>query len=211
MLPPQPQLDQLPSEILTEIAFILSTLQPLGPPFVLLPLLHTCWTTYDVLSPSDNVTLWSRIFRYKFDSGAIQRRALTPTSQQYVDQLVRYCRAMQVLRVADRYAGTGNDLETIPDVGLEDAFQTALLMMYEDDGKNSRQLLEWANLAPLLMRTFQSRSYEGSHINNGWALETRFNACLLWLMWMVSSEGLFVPYFFLHPYSSRSHLASRKS
>ena len=206
---PQLLLIHLPSEILTEIAFELSILQPLGPPFILLPLLLTCLRTYDVL---DNAAFWSRIFRYKFDSGSIQRRALIPKPEQYVDQLVRYCRALQVLRVADRYAGFSyHNLEDLPDVGLEEALQTALLMMYEDDGKNSRQLLEWANLAPLLMRTIQSRSYEGSQVNNGWALETRFNACLLWLMWMVSSEGLFVPYFFLHPSSSRSHLASRKS
>lgn len=175
---------RLPEELLQEIAFAISALQPLGPPFILLPLMLTCTLIHNMMDHN----LWARVFHYKFDSGAIRRRALDPLPRQCTDQLMRYCTAMQVLRGANHYFGTAFEAEEFS-FGLEDALLTALMMMYEDDGRNSRQLVEWARLPPLLSSIITRRLYEGSEGNHHWAIQNRLNACAIWLMWLTMSEG----------------------
>lgn len=187
------RLTSLPLEIVDSIAFELTALQPLGPPSIALPLLRTCRSMFYALSPRVNFSLWARIFRYKFDSSAVERRVFTPTQDQYVGQLMRYCEAMQVLRLGNCFQDS--DLLFDEDAGLEEALMTAVIMMLEDDGKNARQLSEWAHADQLVNQLVRRRLFAESRWNNGWPVENKRNACAVWLMWMLTSEGNF--YFIL--------------
>ncbi|KAF7364618.1 hypothetical protein MVEN_00331000 [Mycena venus] len=81
-----PTFATIPAEVLEHIAYEVTCLQPLGPPSGLIPLLLTCKTVNKRLSGTS--ALYARIFRFKFDSGAVRRRAFNPTPAQYFDQLV---------------------------------------------------------------------------------------------------------------------------
>ncbi|RDB15717.1 hypothetical protein Hypma_003945 [Hypsizygus marmoreus] len=189
----------LPLEILDAIAFALTSLQSLGPPSILLPLLLTCKHTHALLSPSSNPGLHARIFRHKFDSAPVRRRAFTPTPQQYVDQLVRYCTALKVLRRGSVYVGCVGDVWGVRGerdeegmgwgVGsLGEALMVGVVMMMEDEGRNVRQLVQWAGADGFVDGYVRGRLYDGAHGNNGWPVENEENACALWLMWLLTTE-----------------------
>lgn len=186
----RPALQTLPLEILNQIAFELVALQPLGPPCDILPLLCASSHFYQALSPDTNPVLFARIYRHKFDTSAVERRAFTPSHTQCVDQLIHYCRTMQVLRSGDIYVeprpmSGGDDDERC----ATDALFTAFMMMLEDDGKNARQLQEWAGADVFAERFLRRRLYEGRESNDGWPVESAPNSCALWLMWMLTTEG----------------------
>ncbi|KAF9461899.1 hypothetical protein BDZ94DRAFT_1322969 [Collybia nuda] len=185
----RPALQTLPLEILNQIAFELVALQPLGPPCDIIPLLLTSSHFNQALSPSTNPVLFARIFRYKFDTRAVERRAFTPSHVQCMEQLVHYCRTMQVLRSGDVYVEPrpmygGDDDER----SATDALFTAFMMMLEDDGKNARQLQEWACADAFAERYLRRRLFEDREENDGWPIESAPNSCALWLMWMLTTE-----------------------
>lgn len=179
---------RLPLEVIDTIAFELTALQPLGPPWVILPLLRTCRSVYLSLSPRVNLGLWARIFRYKFDSNAVERRVFSPTPDQCVQQLIHYCQAMQVLRCKNLYHSL--DTSFADDLTIEDALMTAVVMMLEDDGKNVRQLCEWAHANQFAKSLVRNTMFMEMRSNNGWPVENSRNACAMWLMWMFTSEGM---------------------
>ena len=197
-----PHICSLPLEILDSIAFHLSTLAPLGPPSSLNPLLLSCRHFHSSLSHISNPALYARIFKYKFDISAVERRAFKPSHAQCIEQFKHYCRAMKVLRRGDVYATpqrrvtaagpTGTDLVTddvFDDNDACDALFTAFMMMLEDDGRNSRQLVQWAH-ADVFAETFvRKRLLQGREANDGWPIENTENSCALWLMWMFTTEG----------------------
>lgn len=195
-----PSLCTLPLEIIDSIAFELTALTPLGPPSSLIPLLLTSQHLLSCLSSKSNPALHARIFKYKFDISAVQRRAFKPSHAQCVDQMILYCRAMNVLRRGDVYACPQrrdvdqhvSSLYSDDDNDAGDAMFTAFMMMLEDDGKNYRQLVEWAHADVFAERYIRKRLYEGREKNDGWPLESNENSCAVWLMWMFTTEGKFL-------------------
>ncbi|KAF7312095.1 hypothetical protein MIND_00221800 [Mycena indigotica] len=169
----QSRLDTLPLELLELIAFELTCLTPLGPPSALLTLLLTCKSINNALSRS--MVLYSRIFHFKFDTSAVQRRAFNPTPAQYFDQLVLYCTQLQKLRSQVR----ADD--------CDDVLFSAFLMMLENDGRNAAQL-EHAGLDSYLDVFVRSRLWDGRASAHGWPTDNTANACALWLVWMTTSE-----------------------
>ncbi|KAJ7490732.1 hypothetical protein FB451DRAFT_1552353 [Mycena latifolia] len=163
----------VPPEILEHIAYELTCLTPLGPPAALVPLLLACRAVNRRLS--GNATLYSRIFKFKFDSGAVKRRAFNPTPNQYWDQLVLYCTQLQKLR---GMVGTDD---------CEDVLFCAYLMMLENDGRNAAQL-EYAGLDSYLDIFVRTRIWDSTLTSHGWPSDSVANACALWLMWMTTTE-----------------------
>lgn len=199
----------LPHEIIDSIAFELSALSPLGPPSSLISFLLTCQHTRHCLSSHTNPALYARIFKFKFGTSAVERRAFKPSHLQCVEQLKHHCRAMKVLRRGDVYACpprrdtagpaaaaaiTADDVFG-DDNDAGDAMFTAFMMMLEDDGRNYRQLVEWARADKFVELFVQKRLYEGRERNEGWPLESIENACAVWLMWMFTTEGKYVSHF----------------
>jgi hypothetical protein len=161
----------IPAEILEHIAYELASLFPLGPPSALVPLLLTCKTVKTRLA--GNTTLYSRIFRFKFDSSAVRRRAFDPTPTQYFDQLVLYCTQLQKLR------GQVRD-------DCDEVLFCAYLMMLENDGRNAAQL-EHAGLDSYLDIFVRTRLWDDQ--SHGWPTDNTASACALWLVWMTTTES----------------------
>ncbi|KAJ6487202.1 hypothetical protein C8R47DRAFT_1128044 [Mycena vitilis] len=162
----------IPAEILEHIAYQLTCLDPLGPPAALGPLLQTCKTVKGRLA--GNATLYSRIFKYKFDSSAVRRRAFDPTPKQYYDQLRLYCTQLRKLQ------GQVRD-------DCDEVLFCAYLMMLENDGRNAAQL-EHAGLDSYLDIFVRTRLWDDSHKSHGWPTDNTASACALWLVWMTTTE-----------------------
>ncbi|KAJ6453112.1 hypothetical protein C8R45DRAFT_1039644 [Mycena sanguinolenta] len=163
-------LARVPAEVLEHIAFQVACLHPLGPPSGLIPLLLTCKTVHNRLS--DNSALYARIFRFKFDSSAVRRRAFNPTPAQYHDQLVLYCTQLQRLRQP-----VWRDCDEV--------LFSAYLMMLENDGRNAAQLVH-AGLESYLDVFVRTRLWDDR--SHGWPTDNTANACALWLVWMTTTE-----------------------
>ncbi|KAJ7056648.1 hypothetical protein C8F01DRAFT_993024 [Mycena amicta] len=165
-------LTAIPLEILEHIAFELTCLTPLGPPSALLPLFLTCKWLNQSLSRS--LLLYAQIFKFKFDTSAVRRRAFDPTLGNYFHQLVLNCTQLQKLRGQVQE----ND---------EDVLFWAYLMMLENDGRNAAQL-EHSGLDSYLDVFVRTRMWNGRGSAHGWPTDNTANACALWLVWMTTTE-----------------------
>jgi hypothetical protein len=175
-----PCLLDLPGEVLEHIGDFLVASQLLGPPSVLLPLLSTCTRLYEQLSPHVNAHFGKRIFCQKFDHAAILRRQpmLRLTSQTFVDQLVRYCTALRIIK--------DGDIGIDPD-DVYEALWVCFLMLLEDDGRNGRQV-KWANARGFVARWLEHKLYESSQ--NGWPVDSNENGLALWIHWLTTTKGI---------------------
>ncbi|KAG1871569.1 hypothetical protein F4604DRAFT_1881062 [Suillus subluteus] len=151
----------LPAEIFENI--VLELVQNDG---LIIPLLQSCKQINNILAFQKNCHLYSRIFRYRFDSAASARRLGT----------LWYSRALKCIRRADIY-----------DNGVLDAFWASFALMSENDGKN-RHLLEAAGLPDFVDEFVRKRLYEDSVNSNGWPNESPINCLALWLLWFTSTE-----------------------
>ncbi|KAJ6544648.1 hypothetical protein DFH09DRAFT_990484 [Mycena vulgaris] len=163
----------VPPEILEHIAYELTCLAPLGPPAALVPLLLTCKAVNSRLS--GNAPLYSRIFKFKFDSGAVRRRAFDPTPNQCSDQLVLYCTQLHRLR------------GPVSADDCDEVLFGAYLMMLENDGRNAAQL-EHAGLDSYLDIFVRTRMWDSRGSSHGWPVDSVASACALWLIWMTTTE-----------------------
>ncbi|KAG8212957.1 hypothetical protein J3R82DRAFT_11323 [Butyriboletus roseoflavus] len=172
--------------VLEDIAFYLAVDPFLGPPVNLLSLLLTCRTLYDHLSVNTS-GLYARIFRHKFDCGAIERRLSARwTSAPCLAQELRS------RFVALQHIKHGN-----PSLPLDrEALWKAYLMLLENDGRNERQLSGWANLPDWLLGVVALRSSALStssthpmrHLSDPEGM-----SLAVWLLWMTSSKGKLSP------------------
>ncbi|KAG6827447.1 hypothetical protein H0H92_011744 [Tricholoma furcatifolium] len=181
------RLTSLPLEIINHIVFHLSCLQPLGPPSIIIPLMQTCRTINHLLLPENNPVLYGDIYCFKFDTGAVIRRAFTPTHIQYTSQFRRVLAAMRVFRSQDvDFQRRPQDFEF--ELDLSDVLYIAVTMMLEDDGRNSAQLLLWAGADVFIKNFVLKRLYQHSQHNDGWPLAGYETSNALWLMWLLTSE-----------------------
>jgi len=166
---------KLPTEIFENIVLELVSNDGL-----LVPLLQTCKQINNILSFQQNCHLYSRIFRYRFDSAASARRLGTRThhSRHLAHQLAWYTSALKCIRRADVY-----------DNGVLDAFWASFALMSENDGKN-RHHLEAAGLPDFVDEFIRKRLYEDCVNTNGWPNESPINCLALWLLWFTSTEGM---------------------
>ncbi|KAG2342066.1 hypothetical protein BDR05DRAFT_1001324 [Suillus weaverae] len=166
-------LQKLPTEIFENIVLELVAID--GP---IIPLLQTCKQINLILAFPNNTHLYSRIFRYRFDSAASARRLGNRThhSRHLAHQLAWYSSAIKCIRRADIY-----------DNGVLDAFWASFALMHENDGKN-RQILEAAGLPDFVDEFIRKRLYEDCLNTNGWPNESPINCLALWLLWFTSTE-----------------------
>ena len=167
---------RFPTEILENIALEVVSVTPLGPPKELIPLLCTCRKVCLTLQSSH---FYARIFKIKFDHGAVRRR-FGPKSIRSTNmalQLRKYCNNLQDLRRGDIYSSH-----------IHDILRTAFFMATENDGRNACQL-EWAGLDKFVDRFVRARLCEDVAQNNGWPAESSINALALWLMWFTTTWG----------------------
>jgi hypothetical protein len=212
--------DSIPQEVLENIAFYAVASDPLGPPRELAPLLLVNRRLNAALSSVSNPHLHSRIFACKFDAAALVRR-LGPgnktTARKLAVELRRRCVQLARLRAKvgctiGALEGEGEGEETnssqknknmngrsgegMTDEGmraLHEMLWTAYVMMLENEGKNERQLREYARLDGWL-RAFwfaeDGASFARLEIrDNAWPPYNDLADVTMWLFWFLLKPG----------------------
>jgi len=87
-------LDTIPAEILANIAYHVSC-PALSPP---VPLLQSCKSIHDALSPTSNSRLYGSLFRYAFDTKAAERRLGDIHAGAITQELERRVKALHRIR-----------------------------------------------------------------------------------------------------------------
>jgi hypothetical protein len=199
-------LNDIPHEVLEHIAFFAVRDPFLGPPSTIIPLLSTCRAINASLSITTNYHLYAQIFTYKFDlAPAIRRLGSQATSSIGLSiELRRRCFYLKRIkrrldaRVASS-ATTGvveHDPETDDPNILRSTLWSAYLMMLENDGKNERQLREYAQIDTWLRQYWFDdfgASLAKSAIGLGqWPSNTQESALAMWLFWFLVKPGPFL-------------------
>lgn len=187
------RLGSVPQEVLEHIAFCVATQCPLGPPSRLVPLLLTCRHIYQALSFEDNALFYARIFRFQFDTRSVLRRLGSHASAPWAlaNELKKRWTHLKRIR-ARAYSRIIQHAEP-PSTGLTDLLWLAYLMMLENDGKNERQLLDYAEMDVWLMEYWFDD--EGASLaqqtiqQHQWPAENEKNAIAMWLFWFLIRPG----------------------
>lgn len=193
-------LDTIPGEILEHIAFLSGTQDFLGPPSSLPVLLSLNRSTNSALSSTSNPHLYARIFASKFDLAAPLRRlgpsALTVTA--LASELRSRCSVLKRIRntvdcLMRRPPLLPNELET-----LDDTLWVAYFMMLENDGKNARQLRDYARIDNWLGKYWfhpdgASSAYMALETSR-WPINDNRAALAMWLFWFFFDPGTSLDY-----------------
>jgi hypothetical protein len=153
-----------------------------GPPTNLLPVLLISRTVYDAISPRHNFQLLADIFHDRFDCSAVARR-LGPRWTN------TRCLAAELIKRFEAFAR----IKCRDHTTHRDDLWTAYLMMIENDGKNERQLVEWARLDEYLPAIISYRAAATPWTDNCWFTETEGTSLAVWLLWMTSTPRGFRP------------------
>ncbi|KAG7087745.1 hypothetical protein E1B28_013686 [Marasmius oreades] len=152
-------LERVPPDVLQNIAFLLESSDILSPQRDLLSLLLTCSAMYNSLSPVAAPHLYARLFRSKFDTGALLRRlplqAGILTDSSLTNELMIRCRLLARLR--SRLTQSSLLEENV--LEWED-LRAALRMTLESEGLNEAHLASagfGAYMVEYLMRLLETR------------------------------------------------------
>jgi hypothetical protein len=173
--------ESLAIEIVEHIAFLTVAgcqTQLLGPPKEILPLLLTSRSLHGILSSDNNSHLYAKIFDFKFDSLAPNRRLgprWTTTPCLTFELRKRFTALDRIKR---------GDFSSI----IEDLW-TAYLLMIESDGKNETQLIEWAKIKDYLQLAIGNMANTVPGSQNIWFTETEGASLAVWLLWLTSNQG----------------------
>ena len=187
---PPPSLGMVPQEVLEHIAFFAATDGLVGPPAGIVPLLSLNRAMHDALSFKSNPHLYARIFAEKFDDGAPLRRLgvghLHATA--LAEELQR--RSLVLKRIRARL----DSKASCSDKQIARILWTAYLMVLENDGKNERQLLEYAHVNEWLKEYLfdiagASNILKTINEADKWALNSEQLSLALWIFWYLLRPG----------------------
>ncbi|ETW80016.1 hypothetical protein HETIRDRAFT_453021 [Heterobasidion irregulare TC 32-1] len=189
-------LDIVPQEVLEHIAFFAASADPIGPPADLVPLLLANRRLAAALSSASNPHLHARIFAAKFDARAPLRRLgprATAPAQLAADLRRRFVLLQRIRMHVGCFvhptsaAADPDDPETHQLVS--EMLWTVYVMMLENDGRNERQLREYAHMdAWLRDYWFDPSGASGARIaiaSNQWPRNTELSAVAMWLFWFL--------------------------
>ncbi|KAH7927562.1 hypothetical protein BV22DRAFT_1006674 [Leucogyrophana mollusca] len=183
-------LENIPQEVLEHIALFSATETVTGPPSGLLPLLSCCRSIYRSLSSASNPHLYARIFEHKFDIGAAIRRLGTQITVATVLSAELQKRCIYLKRIRAKLDSSRGHLDSAgsPDI-LSEVLWLAYLMMLENDGKNERQLREYARMEAWLWEYWFSdngASLTAQMIRqDSWPPDNEINSLAMWLFWFL--------------------------
>lgn len=174
MFLPQVSIEILTGDIWQRIAFYTIASQEtfLGPPSDLSSLALVSRDIYLKIYKQNLSDLLARIFRFKFSVAAIARRVSERwrTTRCLASELVKRFQALKRIKAQ----------EFNPD----DVW-TCYLMMSENDGKNERQLIDYAGLLAYLQSViiYRSRPHDLA-----WYRNPTLDSLMVWIMWMTASR-----------------------
>ncbi|KAI0742868.1 hypothetical protein C8Q80DRAFT_1191188 [Daedaleopsis nitida] len=184
-------LSNVPQEVLEHIAFFAATDSFLGPPDGITALLSIDRRTHDALSMSANPYLWSRIFLYKFDVASSARRleeqGKAVNAPEMCDELKLRCILLKRIRRRTDSIATSYNLSPTHRDSLRSILWMAYLMMLENEGKNDKQLREYAGfdawLKEFLFHPSGASLAAWSVREDLWPPNDERSALALWLFW----------------------------
>ncbi|KAG2130356.1 hypothetical protein DEU56DRAFT_815559 [Suillus clintonianus] len=179
--------DWLPQEVMENIAFFSATTTDVGPPSDLIPLLLSCKSIYLALSLDTNPHLCARIFEHKFDlSAAVRRMGQQIATPDVLSKELRK-RFVYLKRIRARTDSRICAPNTNSPI-LGELLWLAYLMVLENDGKNVKQLREYAGMEQWLTEYWFDD--EGASqatkalLADEWPLDNEHNALAMWLFWL---------------------------
>lgn len=192
-------LASIPQEVLEHVAFFAATDNILGPPDGIVALLSVDRRTHAALSMASNPFLWSRIFAHKFDtSAALQRlsdRTITP--QDICEEFKLRCTLLKRIRRRTDSLATSYTLSPTHRDALRSILWMAYLMMLENEGRNDRQLREYAGfdawLKEFLFHPSGASLAAWSVKIDLWPPNDERSALALWLFWYMLRPGEWFP------------------
>lgn len=170
----------LPFEVLEDIAFWLATEDAsIAPPKNLIPLLLLDRETNKFLSFDFNHSLYARIYATKFDTKTSTRRLGKERLTAYglATELKKRCTHLRAIR------NFSFQLELI-----EPAIWTAFVMMLENDGKNERLLLDYAQITHWLQYYWVTMSC--TLAGEAWPSDSLFHSACMWLLCHFYPKGM---------------------
>jgi hypothetical protein len=188
-------LHTIPIEILEHVALFVATTF-LGPPSDLVPLLATCRHISSALSRGANPLLYAKIFMRKFDYASTLRRLAPqelPSIPALASELQHRCRMLRHLRYSLDIQQS--PLSTEAGESLRAVLWSAYIMMLENDGKNEKQLREYAGIDEWLYKFWIHR--DGASMawyaikQDHWPQDNERNALAMWLFWFLLRPGTF--------------------
>ena len=181
-------LDGVPQEVLEHIAFFTATESFLGPPSIL-PLILANRKFHSWLSISRNYLLYGRIFVQKFDTGAVIRR-LGPeraTPEILAGELQR--RWLNLNRIRARSYSITSPNECDDSAHRRQILFEAYFMIMENEGKNERQLREYANMDRWLREYWFHEGGASGAVEclreEKWLQDTQETSLAMWIFWFM--------------------------
>lgn len=182
-------LAMFPQEVLEHIVFFAATDNFLGPPSGILPFLSLNRAMHDSLSLETNPHLYARIFSHKYDiTSAIRRMGADLLPATALAEELRQ-RSIILRRFRDLKDSKVGRTEL-----LDNMLWTAYLMVLESDGKNERQLREYARINEWLKEYwFHPAGASGAlhTVTNAdqWPDNTARMSLAIWLFWFLLKPG----------------------
>lgn len=188
-------MDKVPQEVLEQIAFFSVTDSFLGPPSTLSSLLITNRNIHSRLSFASNPLLYAKVFAYKFDIVPAIRRFGTRHTTPYIlaDELKLRCLLLKQIK-----ARLGSTEASVP-VHERNVFSTprllchVYLLMLENEGKNEKQLREYANFDIWLREYWFDELGASRAVScmtaDRWVPEYPETSIAMWLFWFLLKPG----------------------
>ncbi len=185
-------LDSIPQEVLEHIAFFVATSGWLGPPSNLVPLLVSNRRIHSLLSITTNPHLYARIFVNKFDLQSVSKRLgvdnLSPVVlAAELKQRFIYLKRIRLRR--DAFSTKGGRSKD----SLHQLLCHVYIWLLENEGKNERQLREYARIDTWLHEFWFN--YDGASNamrqiqEDEWPINDRNAALAMWLYWFLLKPG----------------------
>ncbi|KDQ15929.1 hypothetical protein BOTBODRAFT_65211 [Botryobasidium botryosum FD-172 SS1] len=171
-------------EIVEEIAFHLVTDTFLGPPAAIIPFLVASRPINVALSYPMNPNFYSRIFRAKFDAAAPIRRYGYDriNAISFADELLRRCKTMRRMK----YIVREQSFWVCEEDSIVRDMWTIYLMCIESDGKNRRQLFEYAHVEQYI-KLYMDKILSPLMGRSGLPQVTTERSLAIWILWLTTS------------------------
>ncbi|KAL0574035.1 hypothetical protein V5O48_007919 [Marasmius crinis-equi] len=180
----------IPQEILEHIAYLVASESFLGPPSNILPFVTTSRWTYSCLAISSNTCLYAKIFEDKFDLLPAVRRIGSHRLSAGIlsEELKRRCVYLKRIK-SGMGACTGEYHNVRDEEKLRDVLNYAYLFMLENEGKNEKQLRDYAHIDRWLQdywfHEFGASGARQSIRFDRWPKENGNMVLAMWLYWFL--------------------------
>ncbi|KAG8968796.1 hypothetical protein FRC03_005976 [Tulasnella sp. 419] len=179
-----PSLDQIPYDILYQIADFILIDSPQGPPETVFASLLV---TSKAIHYATSVALKVLAFRAQFDTAAIRRRfPSSSTPSTFASELERRWRSLKRIR----WAGSDPSLwgNEYTSQQIQNDLWQAFFLLLENDGKNWAQLVEWAQLR-VYIRVFLQYDMIPACSNGELPQETEERSLAMWILWLLINDS----------------------